>query len=228
MTSDRHRQRRQSLPQCRVGAGVAGEDPGPAAGLSAQHRIAHCRHGVAGRQHLDAARAQFQHLAHFDGAELQHRVGRVGQAREVRPDDAVEDVQAQRGYGGGQCMHAHRRPPCGMAAAGDAVGQQADGKHMVEMRVADQDVVDARHLFEREVADARAGVDEDVVVDAGKTWFGCRRQSIPNNRERGSAWDERGGAPQRTKARMLKRPAAHAQAIRSHSQHCPEQARALP
>jgi hypothetical protein len=51
------------------------------------------------------------------------------------------------------------------AAARHAVGQQADAQHMVQMRMRDEDVVDARQLVERQVAHAGAGVDEHIVVD---------------------------------------------------------------
>jgi hypothetical protein len=36
---------------------------------------------------------------------------------------------------------------------------------VVEVGMRDEDVIDHRHLGQREVADARAGVDEDVAVD---------------------------------------------------------------
>jgi hypothetical protein len=55
------------------------------------------------------------------------------------------------------------------------VGQQADGQHMVEVRVADEDVVDARELVEREIADARAGVDQDVVAEQERGGAAARR-----------------------------------------------------
>jgi hypothetical protein len=92
-------------------------------------------------------------------------VGRVGQAREVGPDHAVEDVQPQGRDGGRQCVHAHRRAAGGAPLAGDAVGQQADGQHVIQVGVGDQDVVDARHLLQREIAHTGAGVDENVVVE---------------------------------------------------------------
>ena len=62
-------------------------------------------------------------------------------------------------------MHLDRPAAGGAARAHHAVGQQADGQHVVEVRVADQDVVDARQRVERQVADAGAGVDQHVVVE---------------------------------------------------------------
>ena len=47
--------------------------------------------------------------------------------------------------------------------------------------MAEQDVVDARQLFERQVADTGAGVDQDVVVEQERRGAAVRRQSIPNS-----------------------------------------------
>ena len=158
----RHAQRRQALPQRRVRAGVAGEHPGP---LGPMHRVAHGRHGVPGGQHLQPVPAQPQLVAHGQRVEAQHRVGGVGQAAEVGPDHAVEDVRPQGRDRLGQRVHADGRPAGGAAAARHAVGQQADGQHVVEVGVRDDDVVDGDHLVEREVAHAGAGVDEHRAVE---------------------------------------------------------------
>jgi hypothetical protein len=88
-------QRAQALPEQRVGPGVAAEDP-PALLAEVAYREAAGRNGVARRQHLDDTRAQAQALAHGNGAQLQHRFLGAGQAGEVGPDDAVEQVLAQR------------------------------------------------------------------------------------------------------------------------------------
>ena len=106
-----------------------------------------------------------QVLSLGDRREHQHRLVDAGQSGEVGPDHVVEDMLAQRRDGRRQRMHAHRRPLGGAAPARDAVGQQADGQHVVQVRVADEDVVDARHLVQRQVAHASAGVDQDVVID---------------------------------------------------------------
>ena len=71
-------------------------------------------------------------------------------------------MRAQRVQRGGQCVHGDRRPAG--AAARHAVGQQADRQHMVQVRMAEEDAVDARQFVQRQVADAGAGVDEHVVV----------------------------------------------------------------
>ena len=51
------------------------------------------------------------------------------------------------------------------ALAHHAVGEQADRQDVVEVRMADQDVLDPGQRVERQVADAGAGVDQDVVVE---------------------------------------------------------------
>jgi hypothetical protein len=132
------------------------------------HGKAHRRHGVLGRQHFDPPATERQRLADRKRFEPQQRMLGAGQAGEVGPDEAVEDV-------GAQCLQRLRqrvysdRPAAAVltrqAPPGHTVGQQADAQHMVEVRVRDQDVVDARHLVEREVADAGAGVDQHVVVE---------------------------------------------------------------
>ena len=53
----------------------------------------------------------------------------------------------------------------GREVARDAVGQEADRQHMVQVRVADQNVVDRGQRVERQVADPGAGIDEQVVPD---------------------------------------------------------------
>ena len=159
----RHFQLLQALPEQGVGAGVAGEDP--PAGIAAVDGEADGGHGVRSRQHLDALAGGFDHLAHLDGRQREDGLLGARQAREVGPDHAVEDVRAQRSESLGQGMDADRALAGLAARPHDAVGEQADGKDVVEVRVADEDVLDARQGVERQVADAGAGVDEDVVVD---------------------------------------------------------------
>jgi len=118
---------------------------------------------VFGRQHFDAAFAERDDLPDLEGDQLEQRRIRRRQPREVGPDHAVEDVRAQRVDGGRQRVHLDRLAI--LAVADHAVGQQADGQHMVQVRVADQDVVDGVQLVEREIADARAGVDQHVAVE---------------------------------------------------------------
>ncbi|MNT51175.1 hypothetical protein D3C72_1881300 [compost metagenome] len=63
--------------------------------------------------------------------------------------------------GGPQGMHAQGSG----AAAADGVEHQGQGGDVVEVRVGEHHVVDGGHLVEGEVADARAGVHEQVRID---------------------------------------------------------------
>ena len=76
---------------------------------------------------------------------------------------------------------SHTVPAVGFAvAAGRAahahhgVGEQADRKHVVEVRVADENVVDARERIEFEVADAGTGVDQHVTVEQERRGLAAR------------------------------------------------------
>jgi hypothetical protein len=62
-------------------------------------------------------------------------------------------------------MHQHWWAVLCFSQAKAGVGQQADGKHMIQMAVAQEDMVDAGDFFLSEVTHAGAGVDEDVVID---------------------------------------------------------------
>jgi hypothetical protein len=55
-----------------------------------------------------------------------------------------------------------RRVP---AIAHHAVGQETDGQHVVEVRMADQDVVDRDQFVERQITHAGSGVNQHVVVE---------------------------------------------------------------
>ena len=155
--------RRQALPQRGIRAGVAGIDP-PST-LAAVDGEAHRRYRVGGAQHLDAVAVQAHLLAHRQRLEAQRRRLGARQAGEIGPDDAVEDVAAQRVQRLGQGVDDDRAAPLAATHAHDAVGQQADREHVVEVGMADEDVVDAGQLVQAEVADAGAGVDQDRLVE---------------------------------------------------------------
>ena len=115
-----------------------------------------------GGQHFDGAALHVAHGADFERVEGDERRFGRGQAREVGPDEVVEDVLAQRGQGVRQGVHAQRLAGTG---GGDGVDHQRQAGDVVEVRVGEEDVVDAQHLLAREVADAGAGVDEHVLID---------------------------------------------------------------
>ena len=116
-------------------------------------------------EHLDPAAGKRQRLADLERHEAQHRVLGGGQPREVGPQVVVEEVVAQHGQRLRQRVHLDGGGAARLAAAQHAVGQQRHAQHMVEMRVREQDVVDALQRVEREIADARSRVDQDVLVE---------------------------------------------------------------
>lgn len=151
-----------ALPEGGVALGVAAEDPVRAAGGGARGEAAG-GHGVDGGQDFDVlARpgADLQGLADDDVVEADEGGLEAGDAGEVGPDDVVEDVGAQGLDGGAQGVHAQRPG----AAAGDGIEHERQGGDVVEVGVGEEDVVDARHFVEAEVAHAGAGIDEDVAV----------------------------------------------------------------
>ena len=156
----------QAPPECWVRAGVASEDPVRVAGAGpGVHGKADGGHRVHGGQHFDGTAAKVQAVANLEGVQRQHGCVLGGERREVRPDDAVEDVTAQGFEGLGQGMHLDGRAAGGGANAQHGVGQQRDAQHVVQVRVAEQDVVDGGQCVQRQVTHTRAGVDEDIVVE---------------------------------------------------------------
>ena len=123
------------------------------------------RHRVARAEHFHATGAELEDLADAERHEAQHRIFGGGQAREVGPELVVEQVVAQHGQRLGQRVHLDRGGAARLAAAQHAVGQQRHAQHVVQVRVREQDVVDAFQLVEREVADAGAGVDQHILVE---------------------------------------------------------------
>ncbi|MCY1368578.1 hypothetical protein D9M69_555700 [compost metagenome] len=117
-----------------------------------------------GRQHFDqlgGVAAQFEALPDRNLVKAYEGRFGAGNAFEIRPDDVVEHVRPQCVDGGCQCVHAQRPG----AAAADGVEHQGQGGDVVEVRVGEHHVVDGGHLVEGEVADARAGVHEQVRID---------------------------------------------------------------
>ena len=131
--------RLQPLPERRVRAGVAGEDP-PAGGAAVDAEAAppaRCARPAAPRS---SCRRAASSSPTRDRRQRQGRLLGARQAREVGPDHAVEDVGAQRRQRLGQRVDPDRRPALELAHADHAVGEQADRQHVVEVRMADQDV----------------------------------------------------------------------------------------
>ena len=173
----------QALPQRRVGAGVAGEDP--PAGRAAIDREADRRHGVRGAQHLDALAAELQRRrrprtarARAPGCSALGRRVKSGQI------DAVEDVLAQRVERRGQRMHLDRRrgprPAARITLSASSPIASTWSRcewltRMWSMRASSSSV---------QVADAGAGVDQHVVVEQERRWSGSRRRWSRSSRAR--------------------------------------------
>ena len=172
----------QGLPERRVGARVARVDPQPMRRGQAE---AHARHRVGCRQHRDfavgqaTARRKVQHLPHGHFMQGQDGVGGAGQAREIRPDHPIEDVLAQGLDGLRQGMDLDGlevgQAARSLAQADHAVGQQGHTQDVVEVAVAEQDVVNARQLVQPQLAHPTACVDEDVVIEQEGGGVAARR-----------------------------------------------------
>jgi hypothetical protein len=151
----------------------AGPEGGVALGVAAEHPVAAltmgCKatggHGVNRREHLHRLAAHRQHLTDLDGAETHERALKAGDAGEIGPDQVVEHMGLQRSNGAGQGVHLQRRRAFGQAARGDRVDHEGQGGDVVEVGMGEQHVVDLRHLIEREVAHAGAGVDQVVGIE---------------------------------------------------------------
>src|SRR5438477_585345 len=145
-------------PQRIVRPGIAGKDEARFATIQV---VAHRGHGMARRQRRDAARAQTHGLAERDFLIAQKRRLGARDLAEVRPDRPVEEVVA----------HDLDRRPAGIYGqrlrthAADRVDQKWNRGDVIEVRMRDEDAIDLRQLGERQVANAGAGVDQDVAVD---------------------------------------------------------------
>ena len=153
-----HGQLVDALPKGGIGACVAAVGP-PAA--AAPHGIADGGNGVDSGQHLDVQPGKVQRLRGFELFVDQERRYGIGDSAEIRPDDVVENMGLQRGDGGGQGVHLHRRAAQGR----HSVQHQGQGCHMVQVRMREQHMVDLAHFFQGEVTHAGACVDEDSPLD---------------------------------------------------------------
>jgi hypothetical protein len=136
----------------------------PTSRVRRRRREADRRHGVRRAQHLDARAVERSAVADRERLEREHRRSALG--RRVKSGQITPLKMWRRSassVSGSACTTIG--PRAARAQAQHAVGEQADRQHVVEVRMADQDVVDARQLVERQVADAGAGVDEHAVVE---------------------------------------------------------------
>jgi hypothetical protein len=164
----------ETFPERGIRARIAGVDP-PAVVTAAIHGKPDGRHGVRGAEDFDLLPTQAQHVADRERHKFQDWLIGTRQAGEIRPDDAIEYVVAQRRECFRKRMHLDRRAAVGHAPPHHRVGKQRDRDHMVEMGVAENDVLDAAQRLERHVADAGAGIDQHVIVEPeGGRLAACR------------------------------------------------------
>ena len=146
-------------------------------------------HGVRCAQHFDAfaARAPGCRPRRMG---IRASTGRSALGRRVKSGQIMPLKMCARSaaiVSGSACTWIGPQP-CEARTADHAVGEQADRQHMVEVRMADQDVVDARQRFKRQVADTGAGVDQHVVGRAGRRWSCNPRRWRRSSRGLGGSW----------------------------------------
>src|SRR6266850_2038483 len=128
---------------------------------SAVEVVADRRHGVARGDRRDVASRQGNRFSDFDLLVAQKwRLGGRDLA-EIGPDRPVEKMVAHDLDRGALGIDRERLGP----HAAHRVDEERNRGHVVEVRVRDEDVVDQRELGERQVADAGAGVDQNVAVE---------------------------------------------------------------
>src|SRR5450631_794554 len=146
------------LPQCVVGRSVAAEDERVA---SVVEHVAHGRNRVVRGDRGEYAAAKGDALADADLAIRHERLAGVGDLREVGPELPVEEVRPEDVEGlldGVDLDGAAPHPAHG-------VHEERDARHVIEVRMAHEDMVDLGELLEREIAHARTRIDQHVVVD---------------------------------------------------------------
>ena len=92
--------------------------------------------------------------------EFQERLALVGDAREVGPDLPVEDVGTQDFQGFRGCIDHDGL----LAHATHRIHQKRQHRHMVQVGVRDEHVVDHLEFCQAEVADSGSGIDQDVLI----------------------------------------------------------------
>ena len=153
-----------------VGNRVEGGDEGLAVrGVAAERQAARRRrqmeaarrHHVIRRQRPERASLQGKRRAEIQRRKAQPRRLRTRNFPEIRPQTPVEQVVGQHVQHRRQRMHRHRRA----AQVADAVEQERQAQHMIEVGMGEEHMVDLQQLFEVERGEAAAGVDQYVVVN---------------------------------------------------------------
>ena len=129
-------------------------------GCCGRHCCNSCTNEGGDKCRLRAA-SQQQTLAYVYGGVAQEGGLGAGQYAEIGPYHVVKNMLLQCGDGGRQGMYRHR----GVALSAYGVEHQRQRSNMVEVAVAEQDMVDAQHLLDRQVAHAGASIDQDVLIE---------------------------------------------------------------
>ncbi len=148
----------QHRPQGFVRLGVAAHRE-YAAGIL--HRVAQGRHAVQDVDGVEVAMADGDRVPGAANLVTQHRLFRCRQAREIGPDDIVEQVILDCTQGFVASIHGDG---CVELFVEDAVHEERQACNVVEVRVRYEDVSYRLQFGKRKVADTGADVDQDVVV----------------------------------------------------------------
>lgn len=148
----------QGLPQAVVAGAVTGIGEGPAVAL---HPVAAGGHGVDGRQHIDAPRAEGDGLAPFHGTEAHHRGVRGRQGLEIRPDLPVEDVCLQDLDARRRGIDHQRRI---LELGEQGIHQHGEAGHVVHVGMGQEHMTDPAELVGGQVTHPGAAVQQDVVI----------------------------------------------------------------
>ncbi len=146
------------LPEAVVRGRVAGIGE---ARPAAVQKIPHRGHRVVGRKGGDPPAAQFHRLADLDFAVAHEWGVAVGNLGEIRPYLPVEKVGAQDVQRVLDAVDHDRAAP----HPAHGIDEKRDAGHVVQVRMAHEDVVDLREPLQGQVAHAGTGIHEDVVVD---------------------------------------------------------------
>ena len=145
-------------PELVVRAGIAGEHQARGAAVEV---VTDRRYRVPRRQRREAARAEAHRLADLDLLVAQKRRLGARDLAEVGPDGPIEQVVAHDLDRRPGRVHDDRL----RAHGAHRIDQERDRRHVVEMRMGNEDRIDLRQLGEGQIADAGAGVDQDIVIN---------------------------------------------------------------
>ena len=116
---------------------------------------------MVGWQRSDGAIAYLHRLFQLDGVKSHERFFSRGNFGEVRPHCPVENMLPQ------YLDHFCRRMHCqrSVAHVADGIDDERQAGDMIKMRVRDEYMVNLRQIRDRQVSNARTGINQDIVID---------------------------------------------------------------